>query len=99
MIHEFHPAARDEFAATVEFYEGVVPGLGGRFRDAVAATLSRLDAFPASGAPVAGRFRRAAISGFPYDLIYSASKDLLQVLAVAHQRRRPGYWQNREGSR
>ena len=83
------------FAATVEFYDGAVPGLGRRFRDAVAATLSGLDTFPESGAP-AGRFRRTRVSGFPYDLIYIAGMDVIQVLAVAHQRRRPGYWRHRE---
>ena len=99
MIHEFHPAARDEFAATVDFYESAVPGLGRRLREAVAATLTRLDAFPASGMPTPGGFRRGTVSGFPYDLIYDAGKDVLQVLAVAHHRRKPGYWQNREAGR
>jgi hypothetical protein len=35
MILEFHPAARDEFAAAAEYYETAVPGLGGRFLVAV----------------------------------------------------------------
>lgn len=99
MIHQFHPEARDEFAATVDFYEGAVPGLGRRFRDAVAATMARLDAFPASGTLTTAGFRRAMVSGFPYDIIYSAGPDVIQVLALAHQRRKPGYWRSRAPGR
>lgn len=34
---------------------------------------------------------------FPYSLIISVEPDALLVLAVAHARRRPGYWRDRIG--
>ena len=32
---------------------------------------------------------------FPYNLLYAVESDLLVVVAVAHQKRRPGYWRSR----
>jgi hypothetical protein len=32
---------------------------------------------------------------FPYTLHYEIDASIVTVLAVAHQRRRPGYWQKR----
>jgi toxin ParE1/3/4 len=32
---------------------------------------------------------------FPFTLIYAPSSHVLYVLAVAHDRRRPGYWLSR----
>ena len=33
---------------------------------------------------------------FPYSVIYIVAGDEIQVLAVAHHSRRPGYWLKRE---
>lgn len=35
------------------------------------------------------------VSGFPYDIVYRVTTADLEVLAVAHHRRRPGYWRRR----
>ena len=59
MTREFHPAARAEFVAGAEIYEAARPGLGRRFRDAVADALDRIEDFPRSDAPgAAGRAAR-----------------------------------------
>lgn len=94
MTIEFHPAARDEFRAAVEFYEAAVPGLGGRFFLAVRAAADRALAHPQSGSS-RGTARRLIVGGFPYDLVYEALPSVLRILAVAHQHRRPGYWRDR----
>ena len=36
------------------------------------------------------------LATFPYYLIYSVSGEVVYVVAVAHERRRPGYWKHRE---
>lgn len=95
MIHEFHPAARDELGATVDYYEDALQGLGAQFRDAVKAAMERVDTYPRSGRSTSGGFKRALVSGFPYDLVYRIRDDVLDILAIAHHRRRPGYWRNR----
>ena len=39
--------------------------------------------------------RRALLNRFPYAVVFLELPDRLQVLAVAHTSRRPGYWLNR----
>ena len=36
-----------------------------------------------------------AVTGFPYRILYFVEEDLLTVVAVAHSKRRPGYWRDR----
>jgi toxin ParE1/3/4 len=37
-------------------------------------------------------YRRYIFRRFPYSVIYQAIAEELRILAVAHHRRRPGYW-------
>ena len=39
--------------------------------------------------------RRRLLHTFPYALLYSLRTDEVRMLAVAHQRRRPFYWEDR----
>jgi toxin ParE1/3/4 len=92
---EFHPAAAAEFGAAVEYYEEALPGLGRRFRDAVHETMDLALAHPDAGSPRRAGGRHLTVSGFPYDFVYRVRGDALDVLALAHHSRRPGYWLGR----
>lgn len=39
--------------------------------------------------------RRYILRRFPYGIIYKVTVEELQILAIAHHRRRPGYWAQR----
>jgi plasmid stabilization system protein ParE len=91
---EFHPDAAEEFAAAVEYYEAAVSGLGNRFLAAVRTTTDLVIANPGSGRP-RGTTRRLGVPGFPYDIAYRLRDDIVDVLAIAHHHRRPGYWRGR----
>jgi plasmid stabilization system protein ParE len=41
------------------------------------------------------RVRRCLLRHFPYTVFYTITGQVLTVLAVAHQRREPGYWRVR----
>jgi plasmid stabilization system protein ParE len=90
----FHPAAQDELIESALYYEAARTGLGVAFRDAVRMVLDRLLEHPESGELRPGT-RRLVVSGFPYDIVYRVTPMDLEVLAVAHHRRRPGYWRRR----
>lgn len=47
---------------------------------------------PMLGAVFRGDCRRYVLRRFPYGIIYQLAGNEVRVLAVAHQRRRPGYW-------
>lgn len=91
---EFHPAAAEEFAAAVEYYETAVPGLGSRFLLAVRGTTDLMLANPEVGR-IRGSARRLGLPGFPYDVAYRVREEAIEVLAIAHHHRRPGYWRGR----
>lgn len=39
--------------------------------------------------------RKARLRRFPFAIVYRVGTDDIQVIAVAHLHRRPGYWRNR----
>jgi plasmid stabilization system protein ParE len=94
VILQFHPAAREEFLAAADYYDAAVPTLGNRFLVAVRATTDLALAHPDAGTR-RGPARRLLVAGFPYDVVYRARGEILEVLAIAHQHRRPGYWHAR----
>lgn len=51
--------------------------------------------FPMLGATWRGRIRRLPLRRFPYSIVYDLRDSEVRILAVAHQRRRPGFWRGR----
>jgi plasmid stabilization system protein ParE len=51
---------------------------------------------PLLGTLFRGTRRRYNLRRFPYSIIYQVTDEELRILAVAHHRRRPGYWTQRK---
>ena len=51
---------------------------------------------PLLGAVFRSTRRRYILRRFPYSIIYQVAAEELRILAVAHHRRRPGYWTQRK---
>jgi plasmid stabilization system protein ParE len=94
---EFLEVARAEYRATVDYYDGESPGLGGRFANEIARTLARIVAFPDAWQKLSRRTRRCRTERFPSGVVYQKRGDLILVVAVMHLRREPGYWGKRLG--
>ena len=92
---EFLPAARGEFLAAVDNYEAVSLGLGDQFLDEVTRAADRIVAFPNHGSPHLSSARRVVLPGFPFDVVYLPDTDPVVIVAIAHHRRSPGYWEGR----
>ncbi len=92
---EFHPEAEMELIETAEYYELQVPGLGERFEAEVRRATDLLLEHPDIGSPADPHLRKFVLNRFPLTLYYSAISDVLRIEVVAHQSRRPGYWQSR----
>jgi toxin ParE1/3/4 len=41
--------------------------------------------------------RRKMLQRFPYNVLYTVDPDVLYIVAIAHQKRRPDYWLQRLG--
>ncbi len=91
----FHPSAVEEAAEAVAYYEGQRPGLGLSLREAISVGVVNISKHPIAWAPMDGTFRRYLVSGFPYGLIYRIKADTIEIVAVAHSHRNPGYWRGR----
>ena len=89
--------AAAELAEAVAWYEERRFGLGNALFEAVAAALDTIASHPEVGAGYGRdtRVRRLPVKRFPYQVIYLLSDDTIVVVAVAHTRRRPGYWRDR----
>ena len=94
---EFHPEAAAEFTAASAYYEEEVPGLGDAFITELERVAELIKQHPFLGSPIDEIFRRAVLVRFPFSAIYCLEEDTLLIVAVAHQRRKPGYWRGRVG--
>ena len=92
---EFHPQAEMELIEEAAYYELQVPGLGKRFEAEVWHATDFLLEYPEIGHPADPNLRKFVLNRFPFTLYYSVTSDVLRIEVVAHQRRRPGYWQSR----
>jgi toxin ParE1/3/4 len=82
------------------WYEERQGGLGQQFLDALAHALELIEQQPQAFSLIqtkdaARQVRRYVLPRFPFLLFYEVRADETIVLAVAHARRRPNYWQNR----
>jgi len=91
-----HPEAADEHKKQVAHYEAIHVGLGKRYHSEFQNVLALICASPdRSRIVLAPDIRRAMFKVFHFDLVYREVDGLVQVLAIAHHRRRPGYWETR----
>jgi plasmid stabilization system protein ParE len=91
----FLAPARDELHRAVDYYEEAAEGSGGEFLQAVESTLENLERNPKIGISVDTSLRRLQLVRFPFSLIYSIDPSEIQIIALAHDRREPGYWDDR----
>lgn len=89
----FRPAAARELKADVRDYNRHYIGRGDRFAAAVERALFAIIEAP-SGFPLlyAPDIRSAKIEQFPYRIVYVVVDGDIDVIAVAHAKRRPAYW-------
>ena len=90
----FLDTAENEMVEAARIYEDQAGGLGERFLDEVEGCVDLLLDRPYIGRRV-GEFRGLPLRKFPFTLIYVLEDGDLVVVAVAHHRRRPGYWMGR----
>lgn len=95
MSHRFHPDARDEFVAAVEWYEARNRGQGLDFARQVERAISLAAGFTHAWPRVSGSLRRVLVHRYPYAVIYGLEGQVPIIFAVMHSRRRPGYWLKR----
>ena len=93
--HSFLPQAREEIGAAVAYYNGESPGLGHELARQARQLCSLIAESPLAGQEVRPGIRRRLLRRFPYAILYAVEGSDILIIAIAHQRRRPGYWRDR----
>lgn len=95
----FLAPAREELSVAADWYDEQRPGLGVEFvveiGEAVAQIRDNPEGWPRwrEDRP----YRKRFLTRFPYVLFYVvAAEGHVEVVAVAHARRKPGYWLERQ---
>ena len=96
----FDDEADAEYRNAGRWYEDRRTGLGLEFFDAIDAAIGQIVELPRAGEPVPRipaelPVRRLAVKRFPYHVFYLETPPEIRILAVAHDRRKPGYWKSR----
>ena len=91
------PDAEAELLSAAMWYEDKCPGLGVELVAAVdrafESILENPEACPSWRA--SPQYRIWPLKRFPYLLVFRVDSAMVQVVAVAHAKRQPGYWRDR----
>ena len=87
----WHREARFEALEATQFYSEKQPGLDQRFLDLLEDALLRISRRPQMYPKVKGGIHKCKLPRFPYGLIYRTRAEAIEILAVMHLRREPGY--------
>lgn len=87
--------ALDEADSARRYYATINGELGHAFASELQRSIDWIVEQPLAWAPIGRRARRRLLNRFPYAVIYRVEADLIRILAVTHQRQRPGYWRGR----
>ena len=92
----FYSEATAELAEAVSYYETRRPGLGQALLTEVEQSVARIQEHPGIGARYKNSgLRHVVLRRFPYVLFYLELSQATWIVAVAHGKRRPGYWKSR----
>ena len=92
-----HPAALEEAAAATDWYAQRSRRAAERFLDELERALDQIARNPARYPLHEFGTRRMVLRRFPFVIVFRQTDAGLEIIAVAHGRRRPGYWRGRLG--
>jgi|SRR6185437_1205450 len=94
---EFHPEAISEAESAVEWYLQRSERAPAALIDELTQAIETIVSAPRRWPLLELDCRRMPLFRFPYFVIYrEKSPDLIQIIAIAHAKRKPGYWRKRK---
>lgn len=89
------PEALEEIRNASEHYRAISGELGEDFAKKLNDAIQDVIDTPRAWAKSMRKTRRRNMKRFPYSVIYREEPDHILIVAVQHNRRRPGYWRDR----
>ncbi|MEK7764553.1 MAG: type II toxin-antitoxin system RelE/ParE family toxin [Nitrospirota bacterium] len=94
-VVEFHPDAVEEAVAARQWYQARSASAADAFLAELDHAIEAISTHPTRWPQFVHGTRRYLFHRFPFQLVYRIVGALVQVIAVAHGRRKPGYWKTR----
>lgn len=91
----FHPLAEQEALAAFRWYEERNALVAKILVIELEAAMDLIAESPGRWPRISGRYRRFVVGRFPFSIVYMLRDGYVEVIALAHHRRRPGYWVGR----
>jgi toxin ParE1/3/4 len=92
-----HEKAEEEVQEAIAYYDAQYEGLGCEFREDLESAFARLRMSPGAPTPIdAQASRKIRCRRFPYTIYYIELDQTIWIAAIAHQKRRRGYWTGRQ---
>jgi plasmid stabilization system protein ParE len=91
----FLPGAADDYSAAFGWYRERGEHVAESFEGAIDFALNQIAEAPNRFAKYDERHRCYVLRRFPYAIIYRVESEKVIVVAIAHGRRKPYYWQER----
>jgi plasmid stabilization system protein ParE len=92
---EIKQGAERDLREAISFYRKKDRDLPARFLTAFNDIVEHIEANPEIGIAVAKAARSVKIKRFPFRVVFRDEPTAIMIFAVAHDRRRPGYWWRR----
>jgi toxin ParE1/3/4 len=91
----FHPEAAAEFDAALDWYRENSEQAAADFLREIDDAIASIAANPFMWTEYLNGTRRYVLRHFPYLVVYLLNEARVEIVAIAHGRRRPGYWSKR----
>lgn len=91
----FHIEAEAEIVQALEWYVERSAVAARAFVHELSRVVSLAVHSPEAWPRTSGNTRRIVFPRFPFDLVFRVRDERIEIVAVAHQRRRPSYWADR----
>ncbi len=89
------PEAELEIEQAFEYYRLESPRIADRFLDDIATSLDKIQNDPQLYPAYTKNTRRRVLGSFPFSVIYQDKAEVILIVAIAHAKRREGYWSKR----
>ncbi|WP_149752993.1 type II toxin-antitoxin system RelE/ParE family toxin [Rubripirellula obstinata] len=95
MSAELHPDAIAELDLSADWYAERSPTASRNFLVAVDVAIATIVSDPNRFAYIDDRHQSCAVRKFPFQVVFRQAAGRILVIAIAHAKRRPGYWMSR----
>ena len=94
-VVDLHPRAVEDIQEARDWYHAQDETAARAFFSEIEGALDRIIERPEAWPPFVHGTRRFLLRRYPFSVVYRLTPSAIQIVAVAHSKRRPGFWRAR----